>query len=50
MMSDPMLDRIQREAGIPELIDTLVERLSPTDLQSLLQRTAQKAPLFLRRG
>jgi hypothetical protein len=36
MMSDPMLERIQREAGIPELIDTLVERLSPTDLQSLL--------------
>ena len=36
MMSDPMLERIQREAGIPELIDTLVERLAPTDLQSLL--------------
>ena len=35
-MSDPMLERIQREAGIPELIDTLVERLAPTDLQSLL--------------
>lgn len=35
-MSDPMLERIQREAGIPELIDVLVERLSPTDLQSLL--------------
>jgi hypothetical protein len=36
MMSDPMLERIQREAGIPELIDALVERLTPTDLQSLL--------------
>lgn len=36
MMSDPMLERIQREAGIPELIDALVERLAPTDLQSLL--------------
>jgi hypothetical protein len=36
MMSDPMLERIQREAGIPELIDVLVERLAPTDLQSLL--------------
>ncbi len=35
-MSDPMLERIQREAGIPELIDVLVERLAPTDLQSLL--------------
>ena len=36
MMSDPLLERIQREAGIPELIDVLVERLAPTDLQSLL--------------
>jgi hypothetical protein len=36
MMNDPMLQRIQREAGIPELIDVLVERLAPTDLQSLL--------------
>ena len=35
-MSDPMLERIQRKAGIPELIDVLVERLAPTDLQSLL--------------
>lgn len=36
MMSDPILERIQREAGIPELIDVLVERLALTDLQSLL--------------
>ena len=35
-MSDPMLERIQGEAGIPELIDVLVECLAPTDLQSLL--------------
>lgn len=35
-MNDPLLERIQREAGIPELIDVLVERLAPTDLQSLL--------------
>ena len=35
-MSDPMLERIQREAGVPELVDVLVERLTPTDLQSLL--------------
>lgn len=35
-MSDPLLERIQREAGIPELIDVLVERLAATDLQSLL--------------
>src|SRR5258708_3556051 len=31
-----MLERIQRESGVPELIDLLVERLAPTDLQSLL--------------
>src|SRR5258708_809690 len=31
-----MLERILREAGVPELIDVLVERLAPTDLQSLL--------------
>jgi hypothetical protein len=35
-MSDSILERIQREAGVPELIDVLVERLNPTDLQSLL--------------
>lgn len=35
-MNDLLLERIQREAGIPELIDVLVERLAPTDLQSLL--------------
>jgi hypothetical protein len=35
-MNDPLLERIQREAGIAELIDVLVERLAPTDLQSLL--------------
>ncbi len=31
-----MLERILREAGVPELIDVLVKRLAPTDLQSLL--------------
>jgi hypothetical protein len=36
MVSNPILERIQREAGVPELIDVLVERLNPTDLQSLL--------------
>jgi hypothetical protein len=35
-MNELLLERIQREAGIPELIDVLVERLAPTDLQSLL--------------
>src|SRR5690348_3297954 len=31
-----MLERLLREAGVPELLDVLVERLGPTDLQSLL--------------
>lgn len=35
-MDNSMLERILREAGVPELIDVLVERLAPTDLQSLL--------------
>lgn len=35
-MNEPLLERIQREAGIADLIDVLVERLAPTDLQSLL--------------
>jgi hypothetical protein len=33
---DRMLERIQREAGVPDLVDVLAERLAPTDLQSLL--------------
>lgn len=35
-MSNPIIERIQREAGIPELVDVLARRLDPTDLQSLL--------------
>ncbi len=31
-----IIQRILREAGIPELLDVLSERISPTDLQSLL--------------
>jgi len=33
---DRILERIEREAGIPGLVSILAERLSPTDLQSLL--------------
>ncbi len=37
MKKEPeIIQRILREAGISELLDVLVERLSPTDLQSLL--------------
>jgi hypothetical protein len=35
-VSDPIIERILRETGIPDLVDALAERLSPTDLQSLL--------------
>ncbi len=37
-MSDPITSRILREAGSPELLATLAERLAPTDLKSLLLR------------
>ena len=51
-MNQPMIDRIQREAGVPDLLDALVERLTPTDLQSLLlevyrRRAAQVSPRHL---
>ena len=36
IVSNPIIERIQREAGVPALIDVLVELLNPTDLQSLL--------------
>lgn len=50
-MSGKPLDRILREAG-PDLVDVLSERLSPTDLQSLLmevflRRAAQVSPARL---
>jgi len=50
MMSDPILERIQREAGIPELIDVLVERLSPTDLQSLLLEVYRRRAVGVKPG
>jgi hypothetical protein len=48
-MSNPIVERIQREAGIPDLIEALVARLDPTDLQSLLlevyrRRAAEVTP------
>jgi hypothetical protein len=33
---DPIIERIVRESGVPELFEVLTERLAPTDLQSLL--------------
>src|SRR4051812_48726506 len=34
--ADPIVARIEREAGVAGLWEALAERLSPTDLQSLL--------------
>jgi hypothetical protein len=33
---DKIIERIEREAGVPGLVSLLAERLTPTDLQSLL--------------
>jgi len=35
-MADPIVDRIVRDSGVPDLVEVLAERLAPTDLQSLL--------------
>ncbi|MGZ7042952.1 MAG: hypothetical protein ACXVH7_14255, partial [Thermoanaerobaculia bacterium] len=48
-MSDEILARILRESGVPGLVEVLAERLSPTDLQSLLlevmrMRAGQRDP------
>jgi hypothetical protein len=50
VMSDPILERIQREAGIPELVDVLVERLSPADLKSLLLEVYRRRTLAVKPG
>src|SRR5579871_6475165 len=51
-VSNPIIERIQQEAGIANLLDVLVERLTPTDLQSLLlevfrRRAARISPSAL---
>ena len=48
-MADPIVDRIVRESGVPDLVEVLTERLAPTDLHSLLlevyrRRAARLAP------
>lgn len=35
-MADPILERIVRDSGVPDLVEVLAGRLAPTDLQSLL--------------
>jgi hypothetical protein len=39
---DKLIDRIEREAGIPNLTEILATRLTPTDLQSILLRVLQR--------
>lgn len=41
-MPNPIVERIAREAGIPELCDVLAKQLEPTDLQSLLLAVYQE--------
>lgn len=42
---NPIIERIEREAGVPNLLDVLVERLDPTDLQSLLLEVYRRRAL-----
>src|SRR5688572_21934542 len=51
-MTTPLLDRILRESQGADLLELLAERLSPTDLQSLLleiyrRRAARQTPAEL---
>lgn len=48
--SDPWLDRILREGGTSGLLDTLAERLSPTDLQTLLLEVYRRRAGAVRPG
>ncbi len=49
-MNNSLLERIQREAGIPNLLDVLVERLTPTDLQSLMLEVYRRRAAEIRPG
>ena len=51
-MSNSIIDRIGRESGVPDLLEVLVERITSTDLQSLLlevyrRRAAEIPPRHL---
>ena len=53
-MDEGWLERIEREAGLPGLVDALSERLEPADLRSLLleverRRAARRTPAELLR-
>jgi hypothetical protein len=41
-MTEEMLNRIARESGVADIVDALSDRLSPTDLQSLLLEVSRR--------
>jgi hypothetical protein len=49
-VSNPIIERIKRESGVPELFDVLAERLGPTDLQSLLLEVYRRRALAVKPG
>ena len=49
-MNNPIIERIKRESGVPELFDVLAERLDPTDLQSLLLEVYRRRALAVKPG
>ncbi|HLH60557.1 MAG TPA: hypothetical protein VKV20_02640 [Ktedonobacteraceae bacterium] len=49
-MNNPIIERIQRESGIPELFDVLAERLDPTNLQSLLLEVYRRRAARIKPG
>ena len=42
MVDDPILRRICRQAGVPDLVEALSERIPPTDLQTLLLEVTRR--------
>ena len=41
-MAERPVDRVERQAGVPGLVDILSERIPPTDLQSLLMEVYRR--------
>lgn len=41
-MNDPIVARIARDAGVPDLVERLADRLAPADLHSLLLAVARR--------
>jgi hypothetical protein len=47
-MADEILKRIARQSGVPDIVDVLSDRLSPTDLQSLLLEVSRRKAARIR--